>query len=472
MSVPADILDIVTAAGQSHLVAWWDELNPDEQAALSEQIRGIDFAELQSLAAASAHTQEDNSRAERATGPAALVRQPVSADDKAKWEAARKHGEELLAAGKVGAILVAGGQGTRLGFPHPKGMFPVGPVSENTLFQILCEQLVARSERAGKTIPYYIMTSDATHDETVAFFTDNQNFGLPAVHFFRQGNMPAVSRQPVDGIHRVLLAGKSKIATSPDGHGGILAALDSSGLLQQMAADGIEHLYYHQVDNPTAIVCDPAFIGFHALQNSDLSTRVVEKVTPEERMGVIVEVDGQTQIIEYSELTGDLCRRKDADGNWIFWAGNTAIHCFRRDFLQRLASKTNSLPFHLAKKNVPCLDDAGQLTTPDDPDNPNAIKFERFIFDALPSAQNALVVQGDRDREFNPVKNRSGADSPETSRAALIQIARQWLAECGHELDKDTIVEISPLAALDAGDLKNQTLDLAGDRIFLAKTNE
>ncbi|MCA9066956.1 MAG: UTP--glucose-1-phosphate uridylyltransferase, partial [Planctomycetaceae bacterium] len=235
-----------------------------------------------------------------------------------------------------------------------------------------------------------------------------------------------------------------------------VAALKNAGLLDRLRNHGVEHVFYHQVDNPTAILCDPALIGFHAMQQSQLTTNVVRKVSPTERMGVLADVGGRTEIIEYSELTPEQAARKDCDGRWIFWAGNTAIHVFTREFLEDLAAGNGRLPLHVARKNVPCLDRAGTFVKPDDPARPNAIKLERFIFDALPLAARTLIVEGDRSREFNPVKNRDGADSPETARQALNRIGRDWLRLAGIEMPDDQTVEISPLIALDADELKQQ----------------
>lgn len=464
----ADLQELLAQHGQSHLIAFWDELSAGQQAELTAQIEAIDFSQLNDLAQKANATSSESTvdRATIATAPSKLMRLPVTDGDAAQWQAAHDKGEQILAAGQVGAVLVAGGQGTRLGFPHPKGMFPIGPISECPLFRILVEQLIAVSQKAGVTIPYFIMTSEATHDETVEFFATNNYFGLDSANvcFFQQGYMPAVERTATAGVHRVLLADKHRVATSPDGHGGILAAMSKANLLTKMKDAGIEHLYYHQVDNPTAIVCDPAFIGFHALQASDLSTKVVQKVDVNEKMGAVVEVDGQTQIIEYSELTGDTASRTDADGNPIFWAGNTAIHCFRRGFLEELVADSNSLPFHLAKKNVPFVNDAGESIAPDDPANPNAIKFERFIFDALPAAKSVLVVEADRAREFNPVKNRDGADSPETAKAALVRLGRQKLEAAGHSVAADAIVEVSPLAV---ASLAGRDVDLSATHVLI-----
>ena len=269
--------------GQSHLLHWWDELNESQRCGLLDQLESIDYSLIARLFSEreAAGGSSASELAGRATPPAQLVAQPKTAAEQAHWQKATACGEEQLRDGKVGAILVAGGQGTRLGFDKPKGMFPIGPVSERSLFQIFCEQLLARGRRAGAVIPYFIMTSDATHDDTVAFFEKNHFFGLKPrdVYFFRQGKLPAVC----DKTGQIHLAEKHEVALSPDGHGGILKALQAAGLLEVMRDRGIESLYYHQVDNPMAIVCDPAFLGLHELHSSDISTKVVNKVAPEEK---------------------------------------------------------------------------------------------------------------------------------------------------------------------------------------------
>ncbi len=184
------------------------------------------------------------------------------------------------------------------------------------------------------------------------------------------------------------------------------------------------------------IMVDPAFIGFHVLEGSQLSTNVVRKTSPTERMGVLVDVDGRTEIIEYSELTPEQAAKTDDTGEWIFWAGNTAIHLFDLDFLKRLAGNGCQLPLHAARKNVASINPDGSSANQGTASSPNAIKMERFIFDALPLAEKTLIVEGNRSREFNPVKNQSGADSPETSRAALNRIAHDWLSAAGVNVDQ------------------------------------
>lgn len=440
--------------GQSHLLSWWDELSLDDRSNLLEQVESIDFPLVSRLVqGAGSHTQpasgyeSGESRARRATPPTQLIAQPKSPEDHQLWRQATERGDAMLRDGSVGAVLVAGGQGTRLGFDQPKGMFPIGPVTDRSLFQIFCEQLLARGRIAGAVIPYFIMTSDATHHDTVKFFREHDHFGLKPrdVYFFRQGKLPAVD----DKTWQILRTNKGEIALSPDGHGGLIKALQAAGLLEEMRNRGIESLYYHQVDNPTAIVCDPAFLGLHDLHQSDMSTKIVNKVSAEEKMGVLVSIDGRTQIIEYSDMPVARTQEVESNGTLRFRAGNTAIHVIRRGFLQDLIDQGQDLPYHRAHKPVSYINESGELVQPD-PSAKNAYKFEQFIFDVLPMATTALVVEADRNMEFNPVKNQSGADSPETSRAALCRLALTQLRNVGATMPDNTRVEISPLLALDA----------------------
>ncbi|QDT85775.1 UTP--glucose-1-phosphate uridylyltransferase [Gimesia chilikensis] len=450
---PEDLLQTLEEYQQTHLLTWWSELEPAQQAELVKQIREINFAQIQRLYAPGSTSSEESpaEKAERATRPATVVRLADRESDSAELSKATEAGKQCLSEGKVGAILVAGGQGSRLGFPHPKGMYPVGPVRQTSLFQILVEQLRARAEQAGQPISYFIMTSDATHDDTVAYFQQNQNFGLvdENLYFFKQGTMPAVDAE----TGKILLESKHHIAVSPDGHGGMLAALKNSGMFDVMREQGIDTLYYHQVDNPTAIVCDPAFLGYHLQRNAEVSVKVVSKRSADEKMGVVCDVDQKTQIIEYSDLPSHIAERTDEAGQLLHWAGSTAIHVFNRDFLEQIADNDDQFPFHRANKKVPHIDASGSQITPEEP---NAIKFERFIFDVLPVADTVLVYEIDREREFNPLKNAEGQDSPTTVHAALNRIAGEWLTACGVEVPGDCPVEISPLLALDAEDLKSK----------------
>lgn len=448
--LPLTITERLNFYNQDHLLTGWDELTPEQQAALTSQLESVDFDQLANLL--EQHKSSQNTavespaeRAQRALPPGSLVRLPQSAEDREHWAAATERGEQLLREGRVGVILVAGGQGTRLKFEHPKGMFPLGPVSDATLFQMLCEQVLARARRAECSIPYYVMTSDATHLETIAFFEQQEYFGLPPsdVKFFSQGNMPAVDA----ATGRLLLSEPGQLAMSPDGHGGLLRGLQAAYLLDDMQERGVDYLYYHQVDNPLAIVCDPAYLGWHAELGAEVSTKVVAKTSPEDKMGVAVDVDGVTQIIEYSDLPIEVARRMTPQNELELWAGSTAIHIFNRDFLQRLQTGTWELPFHIAHKAVEHhLPGQGRVS----PSDPNAYKFERFIFDILPQARKALIVEADRQREFNPLKNASGVHSPDDVRRSLVELHTGWARQAGWEIPGGKAIEISPLVALDA----------------------
>lgn len=438
---------------QTDVLRFWDQLAEADQQSLKSELGAVDFetisAVLRKNSSNDASSLTGPSRASIAAAPKNVVRQPKTDADRQHRVSMTAIGEELLHAGKVAVITVAGGQGSRLGFDHPKGMFPIGPVTDRTLFQIFAEQILARQKTHDCVIPWLIMTSSATHAETVDFFQQHSFFGLSedTVRFFQQGSMPAVDA----ATGQLLLKTKSSLCLSPDGHGGLVTALKKSGLLDEMKTTGIEHFFYHQVDNPTVILCDPELIGLHHEQQSELTTNVVEKSSPTERMGVLVDIDGRLEIIEYSELTEEQASASDAEGQWIFWAGNTAIHVVRLSFFDRLTADGCQLELHLAHKKMPHLNHDGELV---EPTEANAYKFERFIFDALPLAENALIVEGDREREFNPVKNATGSDSPETSQAALNRIARDWLAAAGQSVSSEQSIELSPLVALNAKELQ------------------
>ncbi|HEX4132186.1 MAG TPA: UTP--glucose-1-phosphate uridylyltransferase [Pirellulales bacterium] len=439
--------------GQTHLLRHWDRLSADERERLAAEIRAIDFVRLAKLHRGETAVDDWAGMAHRAQSPPS-VRLDGTGYRYTAAEA-RAAGERALRAGRVGAILVAGGQGTRLGFDHPKGMFPIGPVSNATLFQILFEKAVATARRYQTRIPLYLMTSPATHDETVAFLDEHERFGMAAedLHVFCQATMPAVEAD----TGRVLLAQHGRLALSPDGHGGMLAAFEASGGLEDAKRRGLGHLFYFQVDNPLVQFCDPTFIGYHRLADSELSTQVVAKQAPNERVGNVVLVDDRVRIIEYSDLPASAGERRAANGSLVLWAGNTAIHVFTVAFLDRVRGDDQQLPFHVARKAVPHVDEHGSAV---EPKQPNAIKFERFIFDLLPAAKRSIVVEIDPAEGFAPVKNASGSptDSPETVQRTIAALHRQWLLTAGAAVADGVTVEISPLYALDADDVANRIL--------------
>jgi len=452
-----ELLAMVAPYGQEHLLGFWEQLDAEQRDSLASQIRAIDFALIDALRHNRDAQQDVRALAARAQTPPAFRR---NAADRFTSAQARQRGRQAVAEGKLGVILVAGGQGTRLGFDHPKGMYSIGPVSKHSLFQIHIEKIVAAARRDGVRIPLYLMTSPATHDETVAYMAANDRFGLPAEDLvvFCQGTMPAIDAR----TGRILLDRPDHVFVSPDGHGGMLAALARSGSLADVRRRGIEHLFYFQVDNPLVDIPDLEFVGYHLLAESELSTQVIAKRDPFEKVGNLVAVDGAVRVIEYSDLPDDVAQRRNPDGSLAIWAGSIGVHVMKAAFLERMAAQTGSLPFHRASKKVPCVDAAGQQVKPT---SPNAIKFERFIFDLLPSAAGAIGVEVDPRQSFAPLKNASGekADTPETVRDQIVALHTQWLRQAGVEVAEGVPVEISPLFALDPDELRSKAI--AGRRI-------
>jgi UDP-N-acetylglucosamine/UDP-N-acetylgalactosamine diphosphorylase len=437
--------------GQEHLLGFWDRLGEAQREELSRQITGLDLALLDRLYQRRNDRGDVRALAERASPPPAI--RLDSAQNPFTPEQARRRGMEALASGQIGAILVAGGQGTRLGFPHPKGMYRIGPVSKRTLFEILAGKLIAAARRSGTRIPLCLMTSPATDVETRAFFHEQRRFGLAEedLIIFCQGTMPAID----EATGKILLEAPHRLALSPDGHGGMLAALARCGALDALERRGIRHLFYFQVDNPLADVCGPEFLGYHLLADSELSTQAIAKQDPLDRVGNVVQADGRLQVIEYSDLPEDIARRRNADGTLAIWAGSIAIHAMSAAMLRRLAGTAEGLPFHYARKKVPYVDVSGRQIAPPEP---NALKFERFIFDLIPSAKNALVVEIDPAEGFAPLKNAPGAaaDTEEMVQRAMIAQHHRWLATAGVDVAEGTAVEISPLFALDADGVKQK----------------
>jgi UDP-N-acetylglucosamine/UDP-N-acetylgalactosamine diphosphorylase len=450
------IIDNLIRNGQEHLLTFVDSLSDLERQELLSQIKSIDFELMASLYECRNAPAESLEIADRANDPPSYKfstvsdttpckpRKPVAVQD------AVVAGQELLCQGKVGAILVAGGQGTRLGFPHPKGMYHVAPVSGATLFQIHFEKVLAASQQYGCQIPYCIMTSPATHIETVNFLEQNYYFGLQKkdVFIFCQGTMPAVSLE----TGKILLDSPNSLVLSPDGHGGMLAAItkkDGNGnsVLDYLRQRGIEYLFYNQVDNPLVRICSPEFLGYHILSSSELSSQVIRKHFPTEKVGNIVEVNGKLYVIEYSDLPEEIARKTNADGSLKIWAGSIAVHIFNVALLERTSKIATSLPFHIARKKVPFIDIASGKRV--QPEKENAIKFERFIFDLLPLAENTVVVEVDPPNHYAPLKNASGSlsDSPETVQRDLVAMYSDWLRQAGAVVAETTPIEISPLFA-------------------------
>lgn len=454
-SDPNDLIRAFEGAGQGHVFAFYDTLDGESRDRLLRQAAAIDLAELSSLCG-QLLTGTGPAINPASLAPAPYIAHPAHGGDRMLWKLASVAGERLLKQGRVAAFTVAGGQGTRLGYDGPKGAFPVTPVRQAPLFQVFAEQILAAGKRYGVAIPWLIMTSELNHTQTVAFFEANHWFGLDKkqVMLFPQGLMPAVDR---DG--KILLADKDSIALSPDGHGGSLRAMVRSGVAAMLREQGVDTISYFQVDNPLVNCLDPAFIGFHHQEESELSSKMLSKTGPEEKVGHFCLCDGKLGVIEYSDMPRELAELRNADGSLRFGAGSIAIHLFDLGLIERLGDPAGGerLPFHRALKKVPFVDPAGHFV---DPAEPNGIKFEMFVFDALEFATNPIVVETTRLGDFSPVKNHSGVDSPETARADQLRRWAKWMTAAGIELECDAtglpsrVFEVTPLFARTSDEFK------------------
>lgn len=485
MRLKDELLAKLAPYGQEHVLTFWDELTGGQRHSLAAEINQINLEDIHVLFTKRSTPPLSASLIEKAqeltTFRLSDLRERI--DGHSSWDAggagitpqeAIAAGENALRQGKLAVAVVAGGQGTRLDFLHAKGIYPIGPLSGVSLFQIHVERILAMSKKYGVKIPFCIQTSPATHQETIEYFQNNDNFGLASddVLIFCQGTMPSIDWN----TGKLLMSSKWSIARSPDGHGGFLASInaaqkDSSiptvareGILAELQRRGIEEIFYFQVDNPVIDICSPEFIGYHLLSGSQFSSQAVRKVDPLERVGNFVMVDGRLYVIEYSDLPKEAGSRRKADGSLFIWAGSIAVHVMNVAFLREKAFYSESMPFHMAKKRIPfvvldrdAVSESGEslLGTRVKPVDTNGVKFEKFIFDLLPQANNPIVVEVETATGFAPLKNhpRETKDTPAMVRNLLGDLYRQWLRACGVEVEPDVEIEISPLFANSASEL-------------------
>jgi UDP-N-acetylglucosamine/UDP-N-acetylgalactosamine diphosphorylase len=327
-------------------------------------------------------------------------------------------------------------------------------VKHKTLFQCFAEFLLATGERYGKAIPFYIMTSPQNDGPTRAFWEEHGYFGMDPknVMFFPQDQMPAIA---FDG--KVLLEKKDSLALSPNGHGGSLLALWKSGAIGDMKKRGITQISYFQVDNPIVRCVDATFLGLHDLDGAQMSSKMLPKAYPKEKLGNFALINNKMSVIEYSDLPDELAEQRLANGDLRFRAGSIALHAIRVDFVEELNKEGFALPFHRAEKKIPYLDlETGE---PVKPEKPNAVKLETFVFDALPLTDKSIIYETDRLDEFAPIKNAEGVDSPQSSKETTTERNAQWLEAAGVKVPRkgdgkaDCVIEISPHFALFSWDV-------------------
>ena len=449
-----DLATKLNSLGQAHVFRFWAELTPDQQKDYAAQLGRLDWDLIAKLIDTMVkHPQKFELSGDVKPAPY-YENKPTDPTKQKKLKDAFARGEELLKAGKIAAFVVAGGQGTRLGWPGPKGTFPATPVKKKPLFQCFAEFLLAIGNRYGKPVPFYIMTSPQNDGPTREFWQKNNYFGMDPknVMFFPQDELPAIS---FDG--KVLLEAKDSLALSPNGHGGSLLALYKSGAIGDMKQRGVEQISYFQVDNPIVRCVDPMFIGLHDLDGAQMSSKMLPKVAPKEKLGNFALIDGKMTVIEYSDLPDELAEQRLPNGELRFRAGSIALHAIRVDFVEELNKEGFALPYHRAEKKVPCID--LETGTPVTPEKPNAVKLETFVFDALPLTRKSIIYETDRQDEFGPIKNPTGVDSAQSSVEITTERNARWLEGAGAVVPRkedgrvDGLIEIASAFALYPNDL-------------------
>lgn len=444
-------------AGQDQVWSYYDELKPEDQGALYGQLAPIDPEHINEITGRALHPpaakeEDEKPKLEQLPESATCSVIDSKAGDLDGWYDA---GLKLMAGNEVAVVLMAGGQGTRLGSSAPKGCYDIGLPSKKSLFQLQAERIWKLQQLASKThavdevvIPWYIMTSGPTRKPTEAFFDEHKYFGLNRnnVIFFEQGVLPCIS---MDG--KILLESKGRVAVAPDGNGGLYPALINSGVVRDMEKRGIKHIHAYCVDNCLVRVADPTFIGFGASKSVDIATKVVRKRNAKESVGLILQKNGKPDVVEYSEIDAATAEAKDPKDSELlkFRAANIVNHYYSYGFLESIPQWAHNLPHHVAKKKIPTLDDKGE---PFKPEKPNGIKLEQFVFDCFPflPMDKFACMEVKREDEFSPLKNArgTGEDDPDTSKKDILLQGKRFLENAGAIVTsegKDAGVEVSPL---------------------------
>ncbi|RUS21355.1 nucleotide-diphospho-sugar transferase [Jimgerdemannia flammicorona] len=433
-------------AGQGHLFTFFESLSNDEKKNLVSQLNALDVERVNRVYAKAIEGAEAATSAE---GQAAAVEplpddvfDSVMTSSKEKVREWETLGLSLIAQGKIAVILMAGGQGTRLGSSAPKGCYDINLPSQKSLFQLQAERIlrlqeVAKQYRrpldAGKSvIPWYIMTSGPTNDATISFFKQHNYFGMKPenVIFFEQGTLPCLTNEG-----KILLESKSQIAIAPDGNGGIYAALQNRGVIASLKERGILYSHCYCVDNCLARVADPVFIGYCASKDTDCGVKVVRKASPTEPVGVVCLRNSKYSVVEYSEISAEVAERTKPNGELAFGAANIANHYFSTAFLERVQSFEDQLEYHIARKKIKHTDlTSGEQVAPK---SNNGMKLELFVFDVFPFVERLAVLEVDRKDDFSPLKNApgTGVDCPETSRRDIVAQHVRFIEAAGGRVD-------------------------------------
>lgn len=433
------------AAGQEQLLAFVDKVDNAEP--LRQDLEGMDFAELRLFyeTAVANHSQSVSGGADSELVPpepsAIAGIDVIRQDGAAHWE---QLGREAISQGKVAVLILGGGAGTRLGIESPKGMFsPPGLPSGKPLYQLFAERCLNLKKSTGaKSLPFLVMTSPSNHDETVEFFQAHAYFGMlkEDCTFFPQGTMPAFTKEG-----KLILEAPGTLSLHPDGNGGIYPALKKAGVLDKCESLGVQLFHVFGVDNILTIPADPKFVGFCLDKKADVGNKSVWKRDKDERVGVMATRGGKYCVVEYSEIS-DEQKGRMSSGKLVFGAGNICNHMFSLPFLRDVVVPNMAKQYHVAEKKVPFCNDKGET---EKPATNNGIKLESFIFDSFPlaSKDKVAIFECLREDEFAPIKNASGADSPQSAVEMLAAKHRRWIEAAGGKIQGDGIVEVSPLVS-------------------------
>lgn len=400
-----EIKEILKKNNQEQLLVCYDKLDTEGKEKLLNQISDIDFKQINTLYENTKNNKNTNSKDD-------LI-EPIDYVDESKlteeeYNNYKNVGENIIKTKKLAVLTVAGGQGTRLGFKGPKGKYDIGLDTHESLFELICKPLKEANKKYGVIIPWYIMTSNENNEETVSFFKENNYFGYPEkeVKFFIQGEIPMISE---DG--KILVNQEGFVKLAADGHGGVFKSMVRSGVLKDLNARNVDWLVIGPVDNPLINMADPIFLGVTASKNCMAAGKSVVKANPEERVGVFCKRNKKPSVIEYTEISQEMCNLRDKNGELVFGESNVNCNLFNMKRINEVAE--NELPYHAAHKKADYIDENGKLVVAE---KPNAYKYETFIFDAFESMESMAILRVKREEEFAPVKNAEGVDSPATSR--------------------------------------------------------
>ncbi len=390
--------------GQEHVLKYYEELSAEEQQALLEQIEDTDFAVL-------AKAKELGKASPRGEfSPLAAMQVD---EIQAREAELRAIGTKTIQEGKTAAVLLAGGMGTRLGADGPKGVYNIGETKPVYIFQRIIENLLDVVKETDTWIHLFIMTSEKNNDETVSFLKEHDFFGYKAdrVTFFKQEMAPA---SDYDG--KVYMEGKGRISTSPNGNAGWFSSMMKAGLVEVLHEEGIEWIDIFSVDNVLQRICDPCFVGATVNAGVSVGAKVVRKSAPDEKVGVMCLEDGKPSIVEYYELSQEMMDAKDEKGDPAYNYGVILNYLFNEKALEKIAE--DELPLHVVEKKIPYLNEEGELIKPE---TPNGCKFEQLVLDMIHELDSCLPYEVVREKEFAPIKNKTGVDSVDTAKALCKQ---------------------------------------------------